>query len=161
MLIATGYLFWLESRRRKHAQLGLRGVPLVEGLTIGSVTGILVATAAFFVVNRLLPLGAKFAGLDRAELEIWAFYLVWFATFAHAWARPARAWIEQCLAIAVLCVAAVALNWLTTGDHLIRSLSHGHLWPVAGMDLLLLGSAAIAALTARRLGHRAASRAAI
>jgi uncharacterized iron-regulated membrane protein len=154
VLIATGYLFWLESRRKKHAQLGLAGVPLVEGLAIGSVTGIVIATLAFFIVNRLLPLGATFAGYDRAALEVWTFYLVWLATFAQAWARPGRAWIGQCWTIAAFAVAAVVLNWLTTGDHLVRTLPHRHLWPIAGMDLLLLASAAIAALTARKLQHR-------
>ena len=99
-------------------------------------------------------LGVSFAGYDRASLEIWAFYLAWLATFAHAWARPGRAWTEQCRAIAVLAVAAVALNWLTTGDHLIRSLSQRHLWAIAGVDLLLLAGAAVAALTARRLQRR-------
>lgn len=157
VLIATGYLFWLESRRKRHAQLGLRGVPIVEGLTVGSVTGILIATLAFFVVNRLLPLGATFLGEDRAALEIWTFYLVWLATFAHAWLRPGRAWREQCWAIAVFAIAAVVLNGITTGDHLLRSLSHRHLWPIAGMDLLLLASAAIAALTAWKLRQRAAA----
>ena len=155
VLIATGYLFWLESRRKKHAQLGLSGAPFIEGLTIGSVGGILVATLAFFLVNRLLPLGMAFLGQERAALEVWAFYLVWLATFAHAWLRPHRAWIEQCWAMAVLGLAAVLLNWLTTGDHLIRSLSHRHLWPVAGMDLLLFTGALVSALTARKLQHRA------
>lgn len=157
VLIATGYLFWLESRRKKHQQLGLSGVHLVEGLTIGSVTGIVIATLTFFVVNRLLPLGATFLGQDRAALEIWTFSVVWLATFAHAWLRPGRAWIEQCWTLAALAVAAVLLNWLTTGDHLIRSLSHRHLWVIAGMDLMLLAGAAIAALTAWKLQHRAAA----
>lgn len=154
VLIATGYLFWLESRRKKHEQLGLRGVRLVEGLTIGSVTGILIATMAFFVANRLLPLGATFAGQERASLEVWAFYLTWLATFAHAWTRPGRAWAEQCWTLAALAVAAVVLNWLTTGDHLARSLLHVHLWPIAGMDLLLLAGAAVAGLAALRLTRR-------
>ncbi len=154
VLIATGYLFWLESRRKKHAQLGLGGVRFVEGLTIGSVTGILIATLAFFVVNRLLPLGANFLGQDRAALEIWTFYLVWLATFAHAWLRPARAWTEQCWMVAAVAVAAVLLNWITTGDHLARSLASRHLWAVGGMDLLLLAGAATAGLTALRLRRR-------
>ncbi|TAJ90863.1 PepSY domain-containing protein [Reyranella sp.] len=156
VLIATGYLFWLESRRKRHAQLGLHGVPIVEGLTIGSVTGIVIATLAFFVVNRLLPLGVTFLGEDRAALEIWTFYLVWLATFAHAWLRPGLAWVEHCWAITIFALSAVLLNWITTGDHPLRSLSYRHLWPIAGMDLLLLVGAAIAALTAWTLQHRAA-----
>lgn len=155
VLIATGFLFWLESRRRKHEQLALRGVPLVEGLAVGSVTGIVIATFAFFVVNRLMPLGLTFAGYDRAALEIWAFYISWLATFAHAWLRPRAAWREQCAAIAVLAALAVLLNWITTGDHVARSLGHRHLWPIAGMDLVLMAAAALASLAAIRLRRAA------
>lgn len=154
ILVATGYLFWLDSRRKKHTQLGLPGVRVVEGLAVGSITGIVVATLAFFVANRLLPLGITFAGVERAALEAWAFYLFWLATFAHAWLRPRRAWIEQCWAMAVLAFTALLLNWITTGDHLIHSLTQRHLWPIAGMDLLLIAGAVIAALIAYRLTHR-------
>lgn len=157
VLIASGYLFWLESRRKKHQQLGLRGVRLVEGLAVGSVTGIVIATLSFFVVNRLLPPGARLLGAERFELEIWAFYLVWAATFAHAWLRPNGAWLAQCRAIACLAVVAILLNWLTTGDHLGRSLLQPHLWPIAGMDLLLLFGAGLATLAAYRLGRRSAA----
>ena len=151
VLIATGFLFWLESRRKRHAQLGLRGVCIVEALTVGSVSGIVAATLAFFVANRLLPPGASAWGLERRELEIWAFYLVWLLTFAHAWVRPRVAWREQCITLAVLATAAVLLNGLTTDDPLWRSLLQRHLWPVAGMDLLLLAGAAVAGWAAVRL----------
>lgn len=154
VLIATGALFWLDSRRRRHAQLGLRGVRIVEGLTVGSVGGILVATLAFFVVNRLLPPGVAFLGHGRAALEIWTFYLVWLATFAHAWSRPAHAWAEQLGMIATLALAAVLLNWMTTGHHLGRTLGLRHLWPVGGMDLMLLLVAALATGAAIRLQRR-------
>jgi len=156
VMIATGYIYWLESRRKKHAALGLPGVRIVEGLTVGSVTGIIVATLAFFIANRLLPLGASFAGTERAALEVWAFYLVWLATFAHAWLRPGRAWREQCWAVAALAVLAPILNWITTGDHLIQTMSEGY-WPVAGMDLLLLVGAATAVYAARKLRRRPAT----
>ncbi|WP_296331673.1 PepSY-associated TM helix domain-containing protein [Reyranella sp.] len=154
LLIATGYFFWLESRRRKHEQMGLRGVRVVEGLTVGSVTGIVIATLSFFVVNRLLPSGAKFLGEERAALEVWTFYLVWLATFAHAWLRPGRAWLEQCWTVAALALAAVGLNWMTTGHHLGRSLAQPHLHAIAGMDLLLSLGGAGAALAALRLARR-------
>ncbi|MFZ5780446.1 MAG: PepSY-associated TM helix domain-containing protein [Pseudomonadota bacterium] len=147
-LIATGFLFWLESRRRRHAQLGLAGVRFVDGMTVGSVGGIIGATLAFFVANKLLPPTASAWGLGRADLEVGAFYLVWLMAFVHAWMRPRVAWREQCLAIAALALAAVLLNWVTTDDPLWRSLRQRHLWPVAGMDLLLLAGAAAAGLIA-------------
>jgi uncharacterized iron-regulated membrane protein len=157
VLIATGLLFWIESRRKRHAERGLGGVRVVEGLTIGVTSGIVIATLSFFVVNRLLPLGITVAGHDRAALEIWVFYAAWLATFAHAWLRPRlyRVWREQCWAVAGLAVTAVLLNWATTGDHLVRSLSHRSLWPIAGMDLLLLVGGVVAALAAKRLRQRA------
>ncbi len=160
VMIATGYIFWLEARRKQHAKLGWPGVRIVEGLTIGSVTGILIATLSFFVVNRLLPLGVSFAGFERAALEVWVFYLVWITSFAHAGLRPGRAWREQCWAIAALAVLAVVLNAVTTSDHLVKTLAAGY-WPVAGMDLLLLTSAIVATLAARTLHRRAASESAV
>ena len=40
----------------------------------------------------------------------------------------------------------------TTGDHLARTLSAGY-WPVAGVDLMLLASAGVAGLAARKLSR--------
>lgn len=154
VMIATGFIFWLEARRAQHAKKGLAGVRLVEGLTIGSVTGIMSATLSFFIANRLLPLSISFAGVERAELEMWAFYLMWIAAFAHAWLRPGRAWREQASIIAGLSVLAVLLNWLTTGDHIAHALATRR-WAVAGMDLMLLATAMLAVAAARRLGQRA------
>ena len=148
----------MPSRRKRHAQLGLRGVRFVEGLTVGSVGGIVAATFVFFVANRLLPSDASAWGVERRELEIWAFYLVWLLTFVHAWSRPRTAWREQCLAIAALAMAAVLLNGLTTDDPLWRSLAQRHLWPVAGMDLLLLCGAAVASWMASRVKRSANGR---
>ena len=64
VLIATDFLFWLESRRKRYEQLRLKGVGFVEGMTIGSVSGIVIATFVFFVVNRLLPLNVTFLGQE-------------------------------------------------------------------------------------------------
>ncbi|HVK95060.1 MAG TPA: PepSY-associated TM helix domain-containing protein [Noviherbaspirillum sp.] len=157
VMIATGFLFWLEARRARHAKKGLVGVRVVEGLTIGSVTGIIIATLAFFTANRLLPPGSSFAGQARPVLEIATFYLVWVACFVHAWWRPASAWREQTWVICVLALACVLLNAVTTGDHPVRAVSSG-MWAVAGMDLMLLALALFAAKVARRLGRKVAHR---
>ena len=150
-LIMTGFLFWLQARRKRHAAQGRHGVRVVQGLVTGATTGIVIATASFMVINRLLPLDVTFLGYERHELEIWTFHLVWIAAFAHAWIRPRFAWVEQCQAIGALSIAAVLLNWLTTGDHLPRSLSHAHLWPVAGVDIMLLAVASGAFAVSRWL----------
>ena len=146
VLIATGFLFWIEARRARHAAKGLAGVRVVEGLTVGSVTGIVIATLAFMAANRLLP-----PSDERAGLEVWTFYLVWVASFCHAWWRGRAAWREQAWIICLLAVACVLLNAVTTGDHPLRALASGNP-AVAGVDLLLLALSVLAAWSARRLG---------
>ncbi|MBL8551613.1 MAG: PepSY domain-containing protein [Hyphomonadaceae bacterium] len=152
-LIATGALFWLESRRKLHAGGSSPSIRVVEGLTIGAVTGVVLATAAFLIANRVLPLHVE----NRARIEVWAFFLVWAATFLHAWLRPSRAWSEQCWAIAVAGATAFVLNWITTGDHLVRTVSEAN-WPVAGVDCALLTGSAVAIWTALALGRSPAGR---
>ena len=58
------------------------------------------------------------------------------------------------MAIAVLAPLAAVLNWITTGDHLLRTVGEGY-WPVAGVDLALLAVGVVAALTVRALNRRA------
>ncbi|ARW11583.1 PepSY-associated TM helix domain-containing protein [Acetobacter ascendens] len=152
VLIGTGFLFWLDARRKRQGEeVGFR---LVEGMAAGSITGIMLATLAFFVANRLLPLGTHFFGLERASLEVCVFYIVWFGACIHGWIWPLRVWSIQCAAIGFLAVSAVVLNWVMTGDHLLRTLSHSYLWPVGGMDAVLLVGATLALLTALALFRR-------
>ena len=102
------------------------------------------------MANRLLPVAANVGSYGRTTLEMWVFYGVWLGTLAHAAARGRTAWGEQAWGIAALATAAVVLNWATTGQHLGVSLRQG-LWAVAGMDALLLATAAIAWRAAVRL----------
>ncbi len=153
ILIATGFLFWTASRMKKGAVSQPVKIRFVEAMSVGSVTGMIVATGAFLVANRLLPAEAAWAGLARPELEVRIFFLVWVLSFVHPVIRSNKAWAEQSWAIAALGVLAVILNWVTTGDHLFASASRG-LWSVAGMDLVLLASAGAAALAAMRLQQR-------
>lgn len=154
VMIATGFVFWLEGRRASHAKKGLAGVRVVEALTVFSVPGILLATLAFLIANRLLPANASLGGYGRANLEVWVFFLTWLAALAHAALRVRAAWCEQALAVAGLALLAVALNWSSTGQHLGVALERG-LWAVAGVDLLLLGMAALAGLAVWCLMRRA------
>ncbi|WP_437569856.1 PepSY-associated TM helix domain-containing protein [Sorangium sp. So ce542] len=158
--IATGLLFFVGKRKHKHAAQGLRGARVVDALAITSITGMVVATLAILVANRVLPIELE----QRGAWEQRIFWLTWLFAFVHAALRSAPvqraqlapAWREQCYAIAGLAPAAVALNWVTTGDHLGRTVARGY-WPVAGLDLALLGAAAVAVLAARRLRRREAS----
>jgi uncharacterized iron-regulated membrane protein len=149
VMIATGMLFWLRSRQSRLAQTS-PGYRVVEAMTIGGVSGIILASAAFLLANRLLPADAGLAGLGRAELEARVFWMVWLASFLHAAILRERAWGQQCGAIALAGVAAVVLNATTTPHNIPAALTSGH-WAVAIMDMVLLAGAALAAWAAMRL----------
>lgn len=163
--IATGFIFYVEKRKRQHAARGESGARVVDALAVTTVTGIVVAAIAMLVANRLIP--ADLAGRDVWEKG--TYWGAWLLALLHAFwrsapvaqGRIAPAWREQCWAIAGLAVAAVLLNWMTTGDHLLRTLglTGGEAyWPVAGLDLSLLAAAGLAVVAARRLGQREAGR---
>ncbi|TRW15171.1 PepSY-associated TM helix domain-containing protein [Glacieibacterium frigidum] len=153
VLIATGSLFWLQSRTKRHMNEGAVGMPLVRAITIGATTGMIAATLAYLIANRLLPADAAALGQSRAQLEIWAFFIVWIASFAHAALLPRRAWAVQCWAIAAGALTAVASNAVTTGDHPLHAALRGQ-WGVAGMDLVMLAGGSVAAIAAMRLWQR-------
>lgn len=146
VLIATGMLFWVQSRRKRHARLGSRSGRITEAFTIATTTGLLIATLGFLIANRLLP--ADLAA--RAALEIRIFHIAWAVAVLHAGMRGHAAWREQAWVIAAGCVAAVLLNAVTTSHPLPAALLHGSS-PSAGIDLFLLASAAIAAGAAMKL----------
>ena len=156
--IATGFVFFVEKRKKQHARAGTQGSRVVDALAVTTMTGMLIAAIGMLVSNRLLP--ADLAG--KGDWEKWAFWGCWVLAMAHAFVRSAPvaqgrmnpAWREQCWAIAALAVAAVGLNWLSTGDHLIKTVFTETYWAVAGVDLSLLASAAIALGVARRRAQR-------
>jgi len=162
LMIGTGLVVWLEARRERHARLGMRGVGVFEALAVAAMPGLVVATLALLLVNRVLPADPGWAGWDRAGLEKAGFFVSWLAMLVHAALRgglqPARtspAWREQCAIVAVLAVAVVAAHWLGTGQHLLRSTSDAQ-WGVAGVDAMLLVLAVAAFWTGRRIGRRRA-----
>lgn len=160
--IATGLFFFVEKRKRQHAKQGVAGARIVDALAVTVVTGMLVATLSLLIANRLLPDTLPAGWPLRGSMEKYCFWGAWVLAALHAWWRTASvaegrlapAWREQCLAIAVLAVTAPVLNWITTGDHLLRTIAAAY-WPVAGTDLFMLTGAAVAALAARKLARRA------
>lgn len=166
--IATGFIFFVEKRKRQHAKEASQGARVVDALAVTTVTGMLIAALGILIANRLLPDTLPAGWPARSNLEQYLFWASWALALAHAMVRSAPvaqartnpAWREQCWAVAAMAVAAVILNWITTGDHLLNTLSAGY-WPVAGVDLFLLCGALIAALTARWLKRRNQSEAVV
>jgi len=154
-MIGTGLVIWLGKRQLKHAKSGVMPfeLRLVEVLNIASMSGLMIAIAAFFWANRLLPVG--FA--ERSAWEVQTFFMAWGVSLLHAVLRRGRqGWVEQLSVGALLFVAIPLLNALTTSHHLGVSLATGD-WAMAGFDLTCLASGVFLAWAAWKMQHRAAS----
>jgi uncharacterized iron-regulated membrane protein len=156
--IATGFVFFVEKRKQQHAKVGGQGSRVVDALAVTTVTGMVIAAIGMLLINRLLPMDLAGKG-DYERAAFWGFWLlamlhaVWRSA-AVAQAKPNPAWLEQCLAVSVLACLAVIMNWFSTGDHLIKTVFINTYWPVAGVDISLLVTAAVAWGVARKLAKR-------
>lgn len=152
IMIGTGFVFWIGKRRDRHARDGQIGARLVAALACTSITGLLMATLAILIANRLLPAAIA----NRAQWEVAMFFATWIASGAHAWLYAAKhaaaeaPWRQHCWAICALAITAPVLNWITTGDHPLNTLLNGNL-AVAGVDGVLFFTAVLAAWAARKL----------
>lgn len=152
-MVATGVLLWAVKERPKHlkakgnGRIGF-GLRLVDGLNLGGIAGLLIATSVYFWANRLLPVGVT----QRPDLEIQCFFTAWGIAAVLALAFPQRwMWRIQLASAGALFILLPLLNPLTGGAGLFASVAQG-LWPVAGFDLvtLLFGCALLWAC--KRLG---------
>ncbi len=159
--IATGFIFFVEKRKKQHARAGGHGSRIVDALAVTTVVGMLIATLGMLIANRLLPNTLPAGWPPRDDFEKYLFWLGWVLAMGHAFLRSGPvaqggmnpAWREQCWAVSAMAALAVLLNWFTTGDHIVRTLGAGY-WPVAGVDLFLLSTAMVAAWSARKLAAR-------
>lgn len=148
VLIASGLLLWSDKRKARHIKEGSNGYRLVDGLACAGTLGVVVATLAMLVANRLLP------EMDnRPQLEASVYFTVWILSLVHAaWrSRPTltrSAWFEQGAAAGAMAFLAMILNAATTGDHPIHTLMQGN-WAVAGTDFVLLLVTLVAMWTVR------------
>ena len=148
-VIGTGLVMWLGKRQLKHAKS--ERIPgelrLVEVLNIASMSGLLLAVAAFFWANRLLPVGLA----GRADWEINSFFVLWALSLVHALLRPGRrAWAEQLGLGALAFTLLPLLNALSTGQGLDHSLAVGD-WAMAGFDLTALATGVFLAWAAAKM----------
>jgi uncharacterized iron-regulated membrane protein len=158
LCIATGFIFFVEKRKNQHAKIGSYGSCIVDSLAVTMITGMCIAAVGMLVANRLLPAEL----IAKGDYEKASFWGLWMLAMVHAFIRSSPvaqakhnpAWQEQCWVIAALAIAAVGLNWITTGDHLLKTLVWDRYWPVAGVDLSLITVACISAWAARKLSRK-------
>ena len=146
-MVGSGLVLWVVKRRQKAGRdAGQRfSLRLVDGLNVGSVAGIFVGVAAFFLANRLID--AQHAGRSGLETDI--FFWAWGATFVYAFLRARTAWRDVLLLAVVATFAVPVVNAFTTERHLGVSLPAGD-WVMAGFDLTALGGAMLLAWLAWR-----------
>ena len=152
-MIATGLVLWTNKRRKYHAERsGVTRFRFVEALNVATVAGLLVAIAAFFWANRVLPL----ALIDRSQWEMRCFFVIWCCCLAHSLLRGGSifAWKDQLYAAAFLLGLLPLLNGLMTNSHLLMTLPKGQ-WALAGFDLTALAAGLLLGWTARRVGKAA------
>jgi uncharacterized iron-regulated membrane protein len=153
--IATGFIFFTEKRKQQHAKNNSQGSRIVDAFAVTTVTGIVIAAVTMLAANRILPSDLA----NKGDWEKWIFCIALALSFIHATIRSAPvargeknpAWFEQCLLLVLLPVIAVIANWLTTGDHLIKTMFTDPYWAVAGVDLSLLALAVICWKVAQHL----------
>lgn len=142
--ILTGLILWTVGRPRG-TSFGHR---LVERLTIGVAGGMLPAVAAFFLANRLLPIGLT----GRADKEVWAFFGAWAVAILFGLARPPRrGWAGIFIASALTWAALPFVSWWAVG--VPRE-------PIGGaVDLLSIVFALVSFAVLRRLARNGRERA--
>ena len=153
-MIATGLVLFTEKRRKRGLnEFGThtaRVYRLIDALNTASVAGMPVASIAYFWANRLIPAAQP----GRAALEIDCFLLAWAVTAVHALFRGRRAWPEQFLAAAVLCLALPILNLATTGDWIVTYAARGDGQGI-GVEAVAILFGLVFAATGARLARRA------
>ena len=73
VMVASGLVLWSVARLPKPGETSFLGLRVVQALNIGAVAGLPAGIAAYFLANRLLPLGLP----GRSDGEIAAFFATW------------------------------------------------------------------------------------
>jgi len=147
-MILVGNLLWLD-KRTLQKNVGPRGITLVANLTLGGCAGVVVATAAAFLAERVMPLGLEARGDWLARLFAIALGLSAILAFAipnkRQFLRTAL-WITS-----ALLVLTVVADWGLFASDM------GKLWPaVIGVETALLIAAGASLWIAKLLGRGAA-----
>ena len=148
IMVGSGLVMWTAKRRARlpDPQRPHFGFRLVERLNIAAIAGLGAGIATYFLANRLLPLGME----QRADWEINCMFLAWAAIGLWGAIRPVRrAWAETLGISAMLFLAIVPLDAMTTSRGLMASLRDRD-WVYVGFDIAMLLLAAAFGYAARK-----------
>ncbi len=103
--VASGLVLWTVKRAPKGADPEGFGLRIVRLLNLGTITGLPVGLAAYFLANRLLPIGLE----ARADWEVRGFFAAWIAAAIAASLYPRRRAWSAALAVAACAFLAIPL----------------------------------------------------
>ena len=149
-MIATGAIYWVAKRSNKASSRDSLGFAFVNALNIGTIIGLPIAVAAYFLANRLLPIAME----NRAEWEVHCMFIVWAICLLHPLKRSTSiAWQQQCWAAAIIFMSIPVINAMTTDVGLVNSVKSAD-WLMAGFDLTALVAGVAFAIAARVMQMR-------
>lgn len=120
ILVGTGLVLWTQKRKKKNAIKKGFGFWLVEKLNLGTIVGIMLGLAVYFIANRVMSIDEA----NRRDLEINAFFLAWLFSYIYAFLRDTnKAWKEQLLLTAVLFLSLPIINAITVLNSLSEVLT--------------------------------------
>ncbi|AXX91473.1 hypothetical protein CPU12_09685 [Malaciobacter molluscorum LMG 25693] len=92
VLAGTGLILWVEKRKKKYTKKKSYGFFIVDKLNIGTIAGLFIAIAVYFISNRVIGFDIE----NRQNLEINSFFIAWLLSYIYAFFRNSKkAWIEQ------------------------------------------------------------------
>ena len=136
--VASGLILWTVARAPKGADPAGFGLRLVRLLNLGTIAGLPMGLAAYFLANRLLPVG-----LDaRADWEVRCFFAAWALAAAGSALYPrAWAWTVSLTLAALAFLAIPIVDAVMIGQPRFLGFDAA----MAGLGLLLLATARLAA----------------
>ncbi len=152
--IASGLVMFTIKREQKHGEAGLGSFRwFADRMNVAAIAGPMMSSIGYLWAIRLLPAALA----HRTDWEVRSFYLVWLVSLVHAFLRkPARAWTEQLVLTAALCLGLPVLGFITPNSSLVFSFTHAD-WVTASVDLFS-AAVGLCLLAAARYGGRIAAR---
>ena len=129
-MIASGLILWTKARAPSRDQRSSRTVQIVRSLNIGVIVGLPFAIAAFFLANRLLPLGLA----DRAAFEVRTFFGAWFLFSLLSLVFQRKfSWRTAIYVTGLIYIAVPFIDFFATDGKAVASYSFGGVLAAIGI----------------------------
>ncbi|MEZ9200291.1 PepSY-associated TM helix domain-containing protein [Shewanella sp. 10N.286.54.B9] len=115
-MIVIGNMLWLDKRAAQQ-NVSQRSMCIIRGLTLGGCGGLVLATAAAFFIERVLPASMS----QRADWLVYGFVgsLLLAMVFAYIVADQKRYLAQMILAAVVILGATLVADWVLFGSQLL------------------------------------------